>query len=211
MPSTRSRPRSPRSASSHPRRTCASSATRSPSRPGTTYTASAVVMPETVEEVQAVVRIANEHRIPLWTSRPGPQQRLRRPRAAGAGLGHRQPAAHEPRARDRRGVRIRGRRARRALVRPLRGDPGRRPPAHALDRRSRLGQRRRQHARPRRHLHARTAPTCPRSAAWRSCSRTARSCAPGWARCPATGPGTSTSAASARRPTSSSCSRTSGS
>ena len=94
---------------------------------------------------------------PAVDARPGPQQRLRRPRAAGEGLGHRQPAAHEPRARDRRGVRIRGRRARRALVRPLRGHPGRRPPAHALDRRSRLGQRRRQHARPRRHATSRTA------------------------------------------------------
>ncbi len=31
------------------------------------YTASAVVMPTTVEEVQAVVRIANEFRVPLWT------------------------------------------------------------------------------------------------------------------------------------------------
>src|SRR5581483_1030644 len=33
----------------------------------TDYSASAVVMPETVEEVQAVVRVANEHRVPLWT------------------------------------------------------------------------------------------------------------------------------------------------
>jgi 4-cresol dehydrogenase (hydroxylating) len=31
------------------------------------YTASAVVAPETVEQVQAVVRIANEHGVPLWT------------------------------------------------------------------------------------------------------------------------------------------------
>jgi 4-cresol dehydrogenase (hydroxylating) flavoprotein subunit len=31
------------------------------------YSASAVVMPTTVEEVQAVVRVANEHRVPLWT------------------------------------------------------------------------------------------------------------------------------------------------
>jgi 4-cresol dehydrogenase (hydroxylating) len=30
------------------------------------FAASAVVMPTTVEEVQAVVRIANEHRVPLW-------------------------------------------------------------------------------------------------------------------------------------------------
>ena len=35
------------------------------------YTASAVVMPTTVEEVQAVVRIANEHGVPLWTHRQG--------------------------------------------------------------------------------------------------------------------------------------------
>src|SRR5690242_12857261 len=33
----------------------------------TEYSASAVVLPTTVEEVQAVVRIANEHRVPLWT------------------------------------------------------------------------------------------------------------------------------------------------
>jgi 4-cresol dehydrogenase (hydroxylating) len=31
------------------------------------YTASAVVMPQTVEEVRAIVRIANETRVPLWT------------------------------------------------------------------------------------------------------------------------------------------------
>lgn len=35
------------------------------------YTASAVVMPETVEEVQAVVRIAGRHGIPLWTHSQG--------------------------------------------------------------------------------------------------------------------------------------------
>jgi 4-cresol dehydrogenase (hydroxylating) len=31
------------------------------------FTAGAVVMPSTVEQVRAVVRIANEHRVPLWT------------------------------------------------------------------------------------------------------------------------------------------------
>ena len=31
------------------------------------YTASAVVMPETVEEIQAIVRIANRIEVPLWT------------------------------------------------------------------------------------------------------------------------------------------------
>lgn len=35
------------------------------------YTASAVVLPETVEEVQAVVRIANELKVPLWTHSQG--------------------------------------------------------------------------------------------------------------------------------------------
>jgi 4-cresol dehydrogenase (hydroxylating) flavoprotein subunit len=35
------------------------------------FTASAVVLPETVEQVQAIVRIANEHRVPLWTFSPG--------------------------------------------------------------------------------------------------------------------------------------------
>lgn len=35
------------------------------------YTASAVVMPETVEEIQAIVRVANELKIPLWTHSAG--------------------------------------------------------------------------------------------------------------------------------------------
>jgi 4-cresol dehydrogenase (hydroxylating) flavoprotein subunit len=35
------------------------------------YTASAVLMPTTVEEIQAIVRIANERRIPLWTHGTG--------------------------------------------------------------------------------------------------------------------------------------------
>jgi 4-cresol dehydrogenase (hydroxylating) len=35
------------------------------------YTASAIVMPETVEEVQALVRVANEHKVPLWTHGQG--------------------------------------------------------------------------------------------------------------------------------------------
>ncbi len=36
-----------------------------------THSASAIVMPTTTEEVQAVVRIADEHRIPLWTHSTG--------------------------------------------------------------------------------------------------------------------------------------------
>src|SRR5919198_1452 len=35
------------------------------------YTASAVLMPTTVEEIQAIVRIANERRVPLWTHGTG--------------------------------------------------------------------------------------------------------------------------------------------
>jgi 4-cresol dehydrogenase (hydroxylating) flavoprotein subunit len=35
------------------------------------YTASAVVMPETVEEVQEVVKIAGRHGVPLWTLSQG--------------------------------------------------------------------------------------------------------------------------------------------
>ena len=72
----------------------------------------------------------------------------------------------------------------------LRGDPGRRPQADALLHRPRLGQRDRQHARPRPHLHAlrRRTSGCP--AAWRWCSPTGSCCAPAWARCPATRAGT---------------------
>src|SRR6266536_1575087 len=35
------------------------------------YTASAIVMPTEVEEIQDVLRIANEHRIALWTHGTG--------------------------------------------------------------------------------------------------------------------------------------------
>jgi len=35
------------------------------------YTASAVVMPETVEQIQQIVRIANRHGVPLWTHGAG--------------------------------------------------------------------------------------------------------------------------------------------
>ena len=35
------------------------------------YTASAVVLPETVEEIQEIVRIANRHGVPLWTHSTG--------------------------------------------------------------------------------------------------------------------------------------------
>src|SRR5215204_7378639 len=35
------------------------------------YTASAVVLPDTVEQVQEIVRIANRHGVPLWTHGTG--------------------------------------------------------------------------------------------------------------------------------------------
>ncbi len=118
------------------------------------YTASAVVLPETVEEIQEIVRIANRFKVPLWTNSTGTQQRLRRAGAATSRLGDPQPAAPEPRARGQRGVRVCGRRAGRPLVRPLRGCTGWRAQADGLGAGSRLGQRDRQHARPRRQLHA---------------------------------------------------------
>ena len=35
------------------------------------YEAAAVVQPQSVEEIQAIVRIANEHKVPLWVSGVG--------------------------------------------------------------------------------------------------------------------------------------------
>ncbi len=137
------------------------------------YTASAVVMPETVEEVQAVVRIAGRHGVPLWTH------------SQGRNNGYGGPA---PRVKGSVIVSLRNmnrvleideecayarRRAGRALVRPLRGDPGRRAPADAVDRRHRLGQRDRQRARQRRSPTCPTARTSRCSAAWRWCWPTA--------------------------------------
>ena len=118
------------------------------------YAASAVVMPTTVEEIQAIVAIANATKRPAVDARPGPQQRLRRARPARERVDHRVAAEHEQGARDQREARLRRRRAGRALVRPLRGDQGRRAQADGLHRRSRVGQRHRQLARQRRDLHA---------------------------------------------------------
>ena len=175
------------------------------------YTASAIVMPTTVEEIQEVLRVANEHKVPLWTHGTGRNNGYGGPAPRVQRLGHREPAQHEPRPRDQRGARLRRRRAGRALVRPLRGDPGRRPPPDALDRRPRLGQRRRQHPRPRRHLHALRRRHGDAVRDGGRAGRRRRSCARAWARCPTTSPGTSTSAVSGRRPISSSCSPTTGS
>ena len=35
------------------------------------YEAAAVVQPASVEEIQAIVELANEHRVPLWTTSTG--------------------------------------------------------------------------------------------------------------------------------------------
>ena len=143
-------------------------------RPGTTTRPRRSSCPTTVEEIQEIVRDRQRAQGPAVDARHRAQQRLRRAGAARERLGDRQPAQHEPRARDQRGARLRRRRAGRALVRPLRGDQGGRAQADALDRRPRLGQRRSA-------TRSTTAsPTCPtastwrRSAGWRSCSRTAR-------------------------------------
>ena len=87
-------------------------------------------------------------------ARPGPQQRLRRPGAAVRGSVivslrnmNRVLEINEECA-------LRRRRAGRALVRPLRARSRRAATSCALDRRPRLGQRHRQHARPRGHLPA---------------------------------------------------------
>ena len=47
-----------------------------------TYDSSVVLLPSTTEEVQAVVRIANEHGVALWTSSQRAQPRVRRAVAA---------------------------------------------------------------------------------------------------------------------------------
>src|SRR5512133_2182987 len=68
-----------------------------------TNTASAVVMPTTVQEIQEILRVARTQGAAV-DARHRAQQRLRRARAAGARLGDREPAQHEPRPRDQRGA-----------------------------------------------------------------------------------------------------------
>ena len=139
------------------------------------YAASAVVMPETVEEVQEIVRIANEHRIPLWTHGQGMNNGYGGPAPRVDGSVDRQPAEHEQGAGDRRGA-ARTRSSSRACAGSTcttRSGPG----GHKLmvsipdlgwgsvvgnfleNGATYLPQSRR---------------TWPRTAAWRSCSRTAR-------------------------------------
>ena len=118
------------------------------------YTASAVVMPTTVEEIQEVLRVANEHRVPLWTHGQGRNNGYGgpAPRVRGSVIVSLRNMNRVLEIDEECGVR--GRRAGRAVVRPLRRDPGRRAPAVAFDRRRRLGQRDRQHARSRRDVPA---------------------------------------------------------
>ena len=130
---------------------------------------SAVVSPTSVEDVQAIVRIANEYRIPLWPISRGKNNGYggAAPQVRGSVmLSFRE---HEPRPRDQRGARLRHRRAWRELVRPARSDQGRRARPRRLHRRHRLGRRRLEHARARAHLHAVLASTRPRTAASRWC------------------------------------------
>ena len=104
--------------------------------------------PVAVEEIQAVLRIAN-----AIGSRCGrlarAQPRLRRHRAARPRL--RRPGAQpdEPRARGGRGARLRAARTRGVVLRPLRAPAPQRPPAVDVRARPRMGQRRRQRARAR--------------------------------------------------------------
>ena len=101
-----------------------------------------------------MLRVANEHRVPLWTHSQGRNNGYGgpAPRVRGSVIVSLRNMNRVLEIDER--VRVRGGRAGRALVRPLRRDPGRRPQAVALDRRPRLGQRDRQHARPRRDLPA---------------------------------------------------------
>ncbi len=115
---------------------------------------SAAVAPDSVEQVQAIVRIANRYKLPLWTISTG----------RNLGYGGSAPAYSgsvvvdlKRMNRDSRGQRqdaLRRRRARRQLLRSLSLHSG--AQAQSLDRsgRSRLGLTRRQRARARRRPHA---------------------------------------------------------
>ena len=83
-------------------------------------------MPTTVEEIQAIVRIANEQQVPLWTHGQGgnngyggPAPRVKGSVIVSLRKMNRVLEIDEE-------SRVRGRRAGRSLVRPVRGDPGRR-------------------------------------------------------------------------------------
>ena len=85
------------------------------------YDAAAVVQPKSVEEIQAIVRIANARGVPLWVTSQGRNNGYggSSPRTRGSIVVNLRRI--EPRARDRRQGGIRRRRTRRELLRPVRG------------------------------------------------------------------------------------------
>ena len=150
-------------------------------------------------------------RHPAVDHRPGPQQHLRRRRAARARVGHREHARDEPGPRGQRGPLLRGR-ASPACAGSTCTTPSRRPAALlAVDPRPRLGQRRRQHPGVRARLHALRR---PRDERLRHGGRAPRRRGPAHRHGrpdAATRRGTSTSTPTARRSTACSCRATSGS
>ena len=113
-------------------RTCSSSATRSGTAAGTTTRLRPSSSPQTVEEIQAIVRIANEHRVPIWVSGVGKNNGYggSSPRVRGSVVVNLRRMNRVLEINEELG--LRGRRARGPLVRPLRGDSGGRPQADAL-------------------------------------------------------------------------------
>ena len=115
--------------------------------------ASAAVAPNPVEQVQGIVKIANQYGLPLYPISTGRNLTLRRRGARVLGQRRRGSEAHEPHPRRQRARQDLPRRARRQLLRSLPSLAHEQDPA--LDRygRSGLGRARRQRARPRRRLH----------------------------------------------------------
>ena len=103
------------------------------------HTPAAAVLPSTVEEVQAIVAIAASTACRCGRTPPAATTATAAPAPLVRGSVVVSLRQHEPRARARRRARLRGRRAGRALVRPLRGDRGGRARPDALDRGPRLG------------------------------------------------------------------------
>ena len=60
---------------------------------------SAAVAPDGIEQIQAIVKIANAYKIPLWTISTGKEPGLRRVGAASGRQCGARPQAHEPGAR----------------------------------------------------------------------------------------------------------------
>ena len=116
----------------------------------TQYDPSAVVQPASAEEVQAIVRLANEHRVPIWTTSQG----------RNLGLAAALPRVHGSVVvnlrRMNRVLEINENSATRSSSPALAGwtstrDPRRRPQPDAVLHGCRLGQRRRQLTRARNH------------------------------------------------------------